>query len=166
MSDQFDNPYPPMPGQPYSGPASAGPAPARVENAFKLMLARAALSLVGIVTAFATKDALTEQLQPEATTSNVDVDTLVTAALTVAAVIGLILAVLYVLLALQVRKGKSWARIVTLVIAGLSILFGLFGLFGDAPAISKLLSVLILVIDIAIVAMLVDKKSAAFFDRA
>ena len=45
--------------------------------------------------------------------------------------IGLIFAALYLLLAIQVRKGKNWARIVTWVLAGLGVLGGLLGLAGD-----------------------------------
>ncbi len=164
MSEQFNNPHPPMPGQPHSGPATAGPAPAPVETAFKLMLARAALSLLSLLALFATKDALREQIE-KSNTGTTDIDTVVNAALTIGVVFGLLFTVLYVALAFQVRKGKSWARIVTFVLAGLSILSGLASLAQPVPAISRILGLLVLIVDIAIVVMLVNKKSGEFFHR-
>jgi hypothetical protein len=51
----------------------------------------------------------------------------------VGAVIFLILAALYVTVGLGLLKLKEWARIIAIVLAGLSLLFGLFGLLHFHP---------------------------------
>lgn len=49
-----------------------------------------------------------------------------------AAAFGILFAVLYVVLAIFVGKGKPWARITTWVLGGLAICCGAFGLLGTA----------------------------------
>jgi len=181
MSDQSGNQYgqqsQPQSGQPHEGqpqygmppvtphqPAVAGPPPKQVDNAVKLMLARAALSVLSLLALFVTQDALRDQLrEADPTISGSTLDTALTVALVAGAVFSLIFVTLYVLLALQVKKGKSWARIVTLVLAGLSILTGLFGLTQAAPALSRIIGIVILVVEIAIVVLLLSSQAKQYF---
>ena len=76
---------------------------------------------------------------------------------------GLVFAVLYVLLAIQVRKGKNWARIVTFVLAGLGVLGGLLSLLGDGTGLEKGVGVIVLLVDIAIIVLLALKPSSEYF---
>ena len=59
----------------------------------------------------------------------------VSVAITVGVVFAVVFTALYVLLALQVRTGRSWARIVTWVLAGLSALLGVASLLSPAPGL-------------------------------
>lgn len=168
MSEQFPaGNYPSMPNEPGYGGDPSGAPPPSVDNAVKLMLVRAALSLVGLLLTVSNKGSLKDAIHKAS--PNLDpgqVDTAVNVAVTGSIVVGLVVTVLYVLLALQVRKGKSWARIVTLVFAGLSVLFGLVSLVSlrsAAPAISHVFQVVLLAVDIAIVVLLTRGPSTAYF---
>ena len=152
-------------GYPSMPPAPGGPvtAPAQVTNAVKLMFARAAISLLGLLVVLLTRDSLRETLQAQNPSLGAGtLDTAVTAAVAFSVVFGLVYLVLYVLLALQVQKGRSWARIVTLVLAGLSVLGGLYSLFAAAPALSKGLGLVTLLLDVAIFALLVSKPAGEY----
>ena len=168
MSDQTSahGDHAPMPGEPHSAPAVVGPPPPPVENAVRLMFARAALGVLGLIVLFLTKDSLREQIQrSDPSLSTGTVDTATTAALTFSSVLGIVFLALYLLLALQVRKGKGWARIVTLVLAGLGVVSGLASLLGTAPALSLGLAVLTLALDIAIIVLLAQRRSNEYFRR-
>jgi hypothetical protein len=73
--------------------------------------------------------------------------------------------VLYILLALQVGKGKNWARIVTWVLASLGVLSGLAALAQPEPALSRILSIIGLLVDIAIIVLLAQRPSNEYFRR-
>lgn len=170
MSDPY-NPggdYAPMPAQPFGGPppATTGPAPAPVQNAVRLMFARAALSVLGVIAALATKDTLREDLRQRNPGASADrLETLVNAAITIGIIVGIVFIVLYLLLALQVRKGKNWARIVTWVLAGLGVFGGLTSLLQDAPAVSRIVSLIGGLLDLAIIVLLAQRPSNEFFRR-
>ena len=156
--------YNPMPGEPPRGPVVTGPAPAPVTNAVRLMFVQAALSILGFIVLLATKDSLRTEIRKHNTGYNsAKLDDVVNAAVTIGIVIGIIFTVLYVLLALQVGKGKNWARIVTWVLAGLGVLSGLVGLAQPEPALSRVLSIIGLIIDIAIIVFLMQKPSNDYF---
>lgn len=164
MSDQTcsGGNYPSMPPAP-GGPGLGAP-PAQVTNAVKLMFVRATISVLGLLVVLLTRDSLRETLQRQnPALGSGGLDTAVTAAVGFSLVFGLVYLVLYVLLALQVQKGRSWARIVTLVLTGLSVLSGLYGLVAAAPALSKGIAVLTLVVDIGIFVLLVSKPAGEFF---
>ncbi len=77
--------------------------------------------------------------------------------------VGLIFIVLYVRLALQVRKGKNWARIGKWVLAAFGVLSALGSLVQTAPVASRVLSLIAGLIDIAIIVLLAQKRSSAYF---
>jgi hypothetical protein len=134
--------------------------PRSVLNAARLMLLRSAVGVVSLIVLFATKDDLKKRIladSPDATNATVN------AALGVAAGFGLVILVFYVFLAFQVRKGTSWARIVTFVIAGLGVLGGLVSFRQPDPPLSRVLGVIVGVIDIAVVLLLASSESNAFF---
>jgi hypothetical protein len=137
-----------------------GERPPPVTNAVRLMFLRVGIGLISIIVLFATKNDLKKQLLK----NNVNAtDSTVNAAIAVGAVIGIVFLVLYALLAVKVSKGRNWARIVTWVLAGLGILFGLIGLGSPAPGLSRILSILDLLIDVAIVVLLAQPVSSRYF---
>jgi nitrate reductase gamma subunit len=169
MSDPVDpGGYAPMTPEPFGGPdpVAPGPAPASVENAVRAMFARAALGIVGLIVLLATKSTLKERiLEKNPSADAARVDTLLNSAVAIGTVVGLVFIVLYVLLALQVRKGKSWARIVTWVLAGLGVLGALASLVQPQPALSRVVSILAGLLDIAIIVLLAQRPSSEFFRR-
>ncbi len=167
MTDLNADGYGQMPAEQPTGPASRGPAPAPVLTAVKLMFVRAVLGLLSLLTLFATKSSLKAQIlkaNPTADTSKID--TLLSAAIGVSVVIGLVFVVLYVLLALQVRNGRNWARIVTWVVAGLGVLSGLASMMQPAPALTRVLTLIAVVLDIAVIVLLAQRPSGAYFKPA
>ena len=156
--------YPAMPGEPAGPPAAAGPAPSTVLTAVKLMFARAAVSLLGLFSVLASRDTLEEQIRAsQPTASGATLESAVNVALTVGLVFGVVFLVLYVLLALQVRKGRSWARIVTFVLAGLAIASALGSLLQPANSLSRVVALITLLLDVAIIYLLAQKRSGAYF---
>jgi hypothetical protein len=126
------------------------------------MLLRSAVGVVSVIVLFAERGELKRRIlakTPSATNGTVN------AALTTAAVFGIVVLVFYVFLAFQVRKGARWARIVTWVIAGLGILGALVSLNQPDPPVSRGLGVLVGLIDVAVVLLLVAGESNRYFRR-
>jgi hypothetical protein len=141
-------------------PPPRGPAPPTVQNAVRLMLLRSAVGVISLIVLFATKDDLRRRIKAKTPTAT---DGTVNAALTVAAVFGVVVLVFYVFLAFQVRKGTNWARIVTWVIAGLGILGALLSFGQPDPPLSRVLGVIVGLIDVAVVILLALGDSNRFF---
>ncbi|HVX46261.1 MAG TPA: DUF6264 family protein [Mycobacteriales bacterium] len=78
-------------------------------------------------------------------------------------VLGGVFFVLYVMLVLQLRRGRNWARIVVTVLLGLGVISGLSSVSQPATAANKTLGVLGLVIDIAVLVLLYLKPSAEYY---
>ena len=157
--------HPFMPGEPRHDSAAQVPPPS-VQNAVKLMFAGAALGVLGMVILWATKGTLQEQIQRSDPSMSFESVTAATnVALTVGSAVLLVVVVLYLLLALQVRKDKGWARIVTLVLSGLGVLTGLASLAQTEPALSRAVSLAALVVDIGILVLLFQARSRDYFRR-
>jgi hypothetical protein len=168
MSDQAypAGGYPSMPAEPPSDPAVQGPPPPPVANAAKLMLLRAALNLLGLLVLLGTRSSLKDQIRnADPTLSPAELDTAVTTTIAAGLVFGIVFIALYVLLALQVRKGKNWARIVTWVLAGVSALSGLASLAQPIPGLSRILGLVTLLLDAAIIVLLALRPSSQYFHR-
>jgi hypothetical protein len=147
-------------------PAVQGPPPAPVENAFRAILVSAALSLIGVVVTLTSQDSIRAKLHetsPTLTAATLDATMMIT--VVGAIVFGIIFNFLYVLLALQVRKGKNWARVVTIVFVSLGLFFGLIGLTQPAAAISRGLGLVALVLDAVIIVLLSQRPAAEYFKR-
>ena len=156
--------YPSMPAETPPSPVARGPAPSTVSSATLLMLIRAGLGVLGIIVVLATKNTLKQEIfKKNPTVDAARLDTLLNAAVVIGVVVGLVFIVLYVLLAFQVRKGKNWARIVTWVFAGLGILSALGSLAQPEPALSRAVTLLSAVLDIAIIVLLVQRTSNQYF---
>jgi hypothetical protein len=161
MSEPYQ--YAPMPPE-TSKASPVGPAPSTVLNAVRLMFINAGLSLIGLLVLLATKNDLRKALRDNNSGASAKrIDDLANSAITIGIVVGVVLLVLYVLLALQVRKGKNWARIVTWVLAGLGVLSGVLGLFGTGTGLEKVVAVLLLLVDAAIIVLLTRKPANEYF---
>lgn len=168
MSDQVTpgGGYRPMPGEPTGAVPVLGAPPSTVVRAVQLMFAVAALSVVGLLLLFATQDELRAQIaasQPGVSASALD--TAVTAATVGSVIFGLLVVGLYVFLALKVRAGRSWARITTLVLTALSVLATLATLGQPQPSLSRILSLITVVLSVGIVVLLMRRPSADYFRR-
>lgn len=143
---------PPVAPPAYVGEQPAGPAverPASLTRAVQLMYVGAALSLVGIVLAWATKDTIRDSIADSGTALSADaLDTAVTVSLVFGTVVGLIGVGLWLWMAAANKAGRSWARVVATVFGGLNILFTLYGLTtGVTPgSIANLVSVVLAVV--------------------
>lgn len=149
-------------------PAAKDPrnAPSTVQNAVRLMFGLVVLSAISLIVVFVDKDALRtaiEKADPGYDSSQLD--HAVNIGIAVGAVVGIIFIVLYVLLALQVRKGKNWARVVTWVLSGLGILGSLGNLAQPQAALTKVIAGIDLVVYIVLIVLLAMKASNDYFRK-
>jgi hypothetical protein len=168
MSDQSGNPsgYAPMPGEPARGPVTRGPAPSSVRTAVRLMFLNVAIGVLGIIALFATKDTLKKEiLKHHRSYSTSKLDHAVNGAVAIGTIFAIVFIVLYVLLALQVGKGRNWARIVTWILAGLGVLAALSTFAQPEPAASRVLSILGGLVDLAIIIFLARRPSNEYFAK-
>jgi magnesium-transporting ATPase (P-type) len=168
MSDQSgtQSGYTPMPGEPARGSDTVGPAPSSVFNAVRLMFFNVAIGVLGVIVSFATKDSLRKEvLKQHHDYSAKKLDDVVNASIVAGLVIAIIFVVLYALLALQVGKGKNWARIVTWILAGLGVLGSLTSFAQPEPAVSRVVTLVGGVIDLAIIVLLAQRASNQYFRK-
>ncbi|HEY2791676.1 MAG TPA: hypothetical protein VGJ28_04935 [Micromonosporaceae bacterium] len=159
MSDPYPS-YPAPPSGEYGPPAVPRERPAVVTMAVRLLYLNVLVGLIGVVILFATKDDLKKQILKDTPTAS---DSTVNAALTVGAVIAIVLLLLFALLAWQVGKGKNWARITTWVFAGLGVLSGLAAFARPETTGNRILGIVGLAIDIAVIVLLARPQSNEFF---
>ncbi|GIG19352.1 hypothetical protein Cch01nite_00760 [Cellulomonas chitinilytica] len=150
----------------YAAPQEVGPVverPASVTRAVQLMYAGAALSLVGIVVAWATKSSLRDTVATATPSlSASELDTAVTIALTVATVVGLVGVGLWLWMAAANNAGRSWARIVATVFGGLNVVSTLYSLVSSAgPAI--ILNLLSVALAVVILVLLWRPASSEYY---
>jgi hypothetical protein len=93
------------------------------------------------------------------------INTLYNTAMAAGIAVAAIFIVLYVLLALQVRKGKNWARIVTWIVAGLGVIDAFGSLAQTTTSASQTITIIVGVIDVAIIVMLSQRQSNYYFTK-
>jgi hypothetical protein len=152
------SPYAQYPSeQPLGTPA--GGVPKMVNNAFWMIIAAGALSLISLLVAIPTLDdpamRSTFEQQMQASGANIDFESIKGVVIGTMVVMGLIGAGLYALVAFNVRKGKNWARILGTVFAALSI-------FSIVPLSIGTVAVLL---GIAAIVMLYLPASAPYFQK-
>jgi hypothetical protein len=139
--------------------------PAPVVNAVRLMLITVGILVISILVTIATKSHLRSVIahrHPEYTSSHLD--TLINAAIISALIFGLIFAAAYTWLAFRVRAGRGWARVVTLILAGLGVLSGLGGLASSTrTTISVLLNLVTLGLNVSLIVLLNRGASNDYF---
>jgi hypothetical protein len=148
---------------PYDPGRPAGP-PVEVVRAVQLMFARIGIGVVNAAITLASGTAIKDAMRAEdPTLPPAEVDEKYTQSVAIAVCLAALLAVLYVLLALRVLHGRSWARIVTWVVAGLGLFGGLLGLFATGTDLEKAVVVVGLLVDAAIVLLLARERANAYF---
>jgi hypothetical protein len=161
-----------MPGMPPAAgaPRPAGPRPASVTTAVRLMWAGAALSLVSALLTPTMGDAMRTQIRDAIASSGSSMDPgtldgFVTVILGLAVVFGLVEAGLWLLMAWQNGKGRTWARIVATVLFALGLLSGLSSLAQASVApLLTVLSVAGAIVGAVAVFFLWRKDSSAWFE--
>jgi hypothetical protein len=155
--------YGSMPG--YGQPGRPAPTPPKtVVQATRAMYAAIVISLLSLVFTLSDSEGYKDVLRDANTEgTDIDVDALYTGVVIFAVVLTLLIAALYVFLAINILKGRNWARITAWVVIGLFALIGLLGLTGDAPAAARILGVLLLLANIATIVLLALRPSNEFF---
>jgi hypothetical protein len=131
-----------------------------------MMFAVAALGVVNLIVLLATQKSVRSTLaRQHPRWSDHQLTTTVHVIVAAGIVFGLVFLVLYVLLALQVRKGKNWARIVTFVLAGIGVLGLLASFARPAAGAGRVVSALSGLLDIGIIVLLTQPPSNVYFAR-
>jgi hypothetical protein len=129
MSYQPPGPYPVF--AQYPGPADMPPkppVPQTVLRAHYCILAGGVLSILGIIVALTETGSIRGALEnSDPTASTTTVNSLMTATLVLAVVLGLIELGLWVWMAFATKAGKNWARVLSTVFFGLNAASTLFG---------------------------------------
>ena len=155
-------------GNPF--PNAKGPAPREVMTGFWLIIAAGIVTFLStVITVFSTADDPLASLPPEdrrmMEDAGVTAELMRSSFVTVGVVMAVIALLIYVLLAVLIRKGKNWARIVATVFAAVSALGLLLslvtGLAFSSPM--NLLNMLGSVAGIAGVVMLYRPASQPYF---
>ncbi|PRY37753.1 hypothetical protein LY71_12324 [Geodermatophilus tzadiensis] len=126
-------PAPSAPGPQFPSAAPERPTPVRV--GIGAFLAAFILGLVASAVQFSDLDGLVAQASAAADDPAITED-VVRAGIVVGAVIGLLLTALQALFIWLAWKGRNWARVVLLVLGGLSVLLGLSALSGTGGGIA------------------------------
>jgi len=128
------------------------------------MFARVAIGILGAIVSFASSSSIKDAIRRSNPNLTPDqVNSAYAVGVGIAIFFGLVFAVLYILLAIQVRKGKNWARIVVWVLAGLGVLSGLLGLAAPTIGLDRLFGILQLLVDAGIIVLLALKPSNDYF---
>ena len=132
MSQQPPGPYPAFPQYPGGVVAmpQKPPAPQTVLRAYYCILAGGALTILSIIATLTQANTIRSALETSNTTtafSSNDINSLVTATLVFATVIGLVEVGLWVWMAFATKAGKNWARVLSTVFFGLSATGTAFG---------------------------------------
>lgn len=158
-----------MPG--YETPAARGPVaqPASIALAVKLMYAGAALSLLGIIITFLSRDTIREGVEKasrDATTpmTSSQIDTAVGVGIGISVFVGIIGVALWLWMAAANGRGRKWARIVATVFFALSVIFTLIGLIQKPPPLSLVLSLVSLLLGTYIIVLLYKRESTEYYE--
>lgn len=154
--------YEPMPPETQGQyPPGRGAPPPSVQRAVMLIFVNIALSVLTTILTFVFLDDIVE-----AQGLNLD-DAAMDAGRTgaiVGAIVGLVVfGGLFVLLAIFIRKGANWARIVWTVFAAIGLVFGVIGLLADQPVLLLLVGIVSMVITVIVLVLLWTKESNAYF---
>jgi len=184
MSYPHDGPYPVFPGQampPIKPPKP--PRPSSVDNAFRLMLTGAGLTVLGVALAFAQLNQLRATFQDQLTSdpalATQSVDTIMRIFVIGAVLVGAIETGLWTWMAFANRSGAHWARITGTVFFGIDALssgislasatFGAStastsGLYASTSTVTGIvLGVVTLVLGLITVILMWNKDSNAYY---
>jgi hypothetical protein len=173
--------YQPPADQPPAGqpPAWSGPVgqpdvpqerpepPKSILNAVRLMYVGAALSLLSLLFTLTDRDAIREELERTGDYTPDEIDSLAGTAIAFAAIIGLLGVALWLWMAAKNKQGRSWARVVATVLAGLNILITVSNLAVAGTAggtgIGLVVSLVMVVLAAAILWFLYRPESSQYY---
>lgn len=142
--------------------------PPAMDQAVLLMKVGAALSLVGLLLTFVSRGAIRDGVQQASqdaggTMTAAQVDAAVSVGIATGIAGGLIGVALWLWMASANGKGRPWARIVATVFFAISVLSGLFALSQPGPILSRLLSIVSVLLGAYIIVLLYKKESTEFY---
>jgi hypothetical protein len=143
---------------------ATGPAPTSVTTAVQLMFVGAALGVLGTIMTIVNKDEIRQQII-ENNPNVQNIDAIFNGTVVFGVVVGVVSTLLWIWLALMVRKGRNWARIVTWVLAAISLLLTAPALFNPLITFDAILSAINGILAIAIIVLLTMRTSNEFFRR-
>lgn len=158
--------YPPAPPPPerHGQPTTTEPPPA-IKTSVTIIWAAIALSVVSTILSFIYLDDLVEA--SGGNLEGADLDAARTGGMIGAAIALLFFGVLWVVLAIFLRKGANWARIVLTVLAVLGIAFVLFSLLaGGQPVIFLIINLVTLALYAALLYFMWQPESTAYLSAA
>ena len=162
-----DRPFPKAPDYEYArGPADSGrpSRPREVDWATVLLLVTAVLGLITTAFQLADKSGMLQAIrEAQPSWSEQQVRDSYYTARKFSIALCLVLFVLYVLLVLQLQRGRNWARILVTVLLAIGVIGGLASVSQPATAANKTLGGLGLVIDIAVLILLYRRPAADYF---
>jgi hypothetical protein len=161
---QYSAPY----GEPMQRPAPPQPPPS-ILTAVRLMWGGAALTAISLIVALATLSSLKDKIRDRLMDDNGGVlpsnfDAIYNTTVATEIAVSLISIGIWLWMAQKNRQGRSWARTVATVLAGLNVLANLLSVLGGQElAVSAVLGVLNLILALAILVFLWRPESTAFY---
>jgi hypothetical protein len=158
--------YPGMAPPPPSTPAPTAPAapPQPVRTAVNLLFALIVIGVIGAIIGLTQTGSVADQIRASNPAfSDAQIDSAVTVGVVFGAIVSLIFAAVFLWLTFMVRKGANWARTVLTVLFVLGIIFQLIGLAGPATALAKVVSVIQIALEAAILYLLWQRPSTEYF---
>ena len=148
------------PGGPGAPGAAPRAMPPTVHWASLALIAQVVIGVIAIVITFVRIDTIVDDILANNSTTTRDA---ARAAVVFTSVVGLIISVLLIGLAVMIRRGRNWARIVAIVLAVLGILGGLAQFAQPYGGALAALDVVRLLLSIAILALLLMPASNEYF---
>lgn len=169
--------YPVHPGTPSGGtggghpgmPGAEVPRPAPMRTAVRLMWVGAVITGLSVIVSLATlgsvKDDIAERLRDDdPNVSQSTIDAAFAVGVVFALIVGAVGIFLWLWMAWKNGQGRSWARVVATVLAGLNVLFTLLSFLGDGQTTAgRIFSIINLLLAIAILVLIWRKESSDFY---
>jgi hypothetical protein len=171
--------YPSYPAEPVQAGSASHPSrpggvaqPSSVRLAVRLMWAGAALTVLSLVVTLASLGAAKEDIEerlrrddPSVSQSTID------AAFAIGVGSALVVSVIgvgtWLWMAWKNGQGRSWARVVATVLAGFNVLFAPLVFVQDTPSVSRVFSIVNVVLAIVILVLIWRKDATEFYaDRS
>lgn len=155
-------------------PEPVGTRPKEVDLSFWLWVSSFVIGLVGLLLFVGEFDAIRDMAVQEARRQaqldgapldEAQLENIIGIGLIVAVIIGLLISAVQLLLAVFMRKGRNWARIILAVLGGLSVLSGLYSLTTESGARLGLTAISVLVVLGAVVTMFLPAANPWFRRR-
>lgn len=155
-----------------SEPATSNAQPASILAAVKVMYAGAVASAVFAVLGFTQRGVVRDALAKDNATrppnkryTDQQLDSFTSNSITFSVVLGLICVLLWVWMARANRRGRSWARTISTVLAGLGVLSFVFSVASAGSIIGKVIGAIVAALGVIAVYLLWRPDSRQFYDE-